>query len=112
MTDKAWKKLERRVAELLGGVRVPVSGRQRGDAPDVLHPTFSVEVKHRGKLPEWLFDAMRQAEASDRGGQVPLVVLHQKGMSVPMSFAIVRLADLIEMNKQIEDQHKEKGGNE
>lgn len=99
--DKVWKQIERRVAKLLGGVRVPVTGRQRGDAPDVLHPLFSIEVKHSEKLPDWLFDAMRQAEASKRNGQMPLVVLHQKGAPVPMSFAVVRLADLVELYKQI-----------
>jgi hypothetical protein len=102
--DKTWKRIERRVAELLGGVRVPVSGRQRGDSPDVIHPVFSVEVKHREKLPEWLFDAMRQAEASKRGEQVPLVILHQKSMPVPMSFAVVRFSDLMTMNKKLEER--------
>ncbi len=29
---KDWKQAERRVASILGGVRVPVSGRRRGDA--------------------------------------------------------------------------------
>jgi len=98
--DKTWKRIEREVAKHLGGVRVPVSGRQRGDSPDVLHPVFSVEVKHREYLPAWLFDAMHQAEASTRGEQVPLVILHQKGMSVPMSFAVIRFSDLIAMSKK------------
>jgi len=102
MMDKTWKRIERRVAELLGGVRVPVSGRQRGDSPDVMHPVFSIEVKHREKLPEWLFDAMQQADASNRGDQIPLVILHQKGMPVSMSFAIVRLSDLIALNHKAE----------
>ncbi len=30
-----WKACERRVAELLGGERVPVSGRDRGYSPDL-----------------------------------------------------------------------------
>lgn len=102
MTDKTWKQIERKVAALLGGVRVPVSGRQRGDSPDVLHPTFSIEVKHREHLPAWLFDAMQQAEASKRNEQIPLVVLHQKGVPVPSSFAVVRLVDLIELYKKAE----------
>lgn len=102
--DKTWKRIERRVAELLGGVRVPVSGRGRGDNPDVLHPIFSIEVKHREKLPEWLFDAMQQAEASNRGGQVSLVILHKKGMPVPMSFAVIRFSDLVAMSKKLEEK--------
>ncbi len=37
MPDTRWKATERRVATVLGGKRVPVSGRGRGDAPDVGH---------------------------------------------------------------------------
>lgn len=99
--SKTWKNIERKVAALLGGERVPVTGRQRGSAPDVQHELFSVEVKHREQLPEWLFDAMRQAEASQRGGQVPVVILHQKGMPVNMSFTIFRLSDIIELYEKI-----------
>ena len=103
--DKAWKRIERGVAKFLGGVRVPVSGRQRGDNPDVRHPVYSIEVKHTEKLPDWMFDAMQQAEASKRNEQVPLVVLHQKGMSISASFAVVRLADLVELHKSQAEDH-------
>lgn len=95
--DKLWKKVEREVARLLGGQRVPVTGRQRGSAPDIEHPVFSIEVKHREQLPEWLFDAMRQAEASKKPGQIPLVVLHQKGMAYQESFTILRLNDILKL---------------
>ena len=66
---KDWKACERRVAELLGGRRVPVSGRQRGDTPDVLHEWLSIEVKFRRRLPAWIEVAMKQAEASAKEGQ-------------------------------------------
>jgi hypothetical protein len=55
---KDWKACERRVAALLGGRRVLVSGRTRGDRPDVEHPTLSIECKSRKKLPAWMEDAM------------------------------------------------------
>jgi len=42
---EAWKSQERYVAAMMGGKRVPVTGRDRGDVPDILHPSFSVEVK-------------------------------------------------------------------
>jgi hypothetical protein len=60
---KDWKQAERRIASIPGGVRVPVPGRQRGDAPDVLHPRLSVEVKSRSKLPAWIEEGMRRAES-------------------------------------------------
>ena len=62
MSEKAWKRSERRIAELLGGRRVPVSGRQRGATPDVEHDALSIEVKTRKSLPVWLEDALRLAE--------------------------------------------------
>lgn len=101
MPDKTWKKVERKVAELLGGVRVPVTGRGRGDMPDVLHGILAIEVKHRDALPDWILDAMRQAEASRRGEQIPVVILHQKGMAYEDSLTIVRLSDMIALLAQI-----------
>jgi hypothetical protein len=48
---KDWKTAERRIAKELGGTRVPVTGRGRGDVPDIEHPALSVEVKSRRRLP-------------------------------------------------------------
>ena len=47
----AWKRTERRIAAGLAGVRVPVTGRARGDAPDIPHDRLALEVKHRAALP-------------------------------------------------------------
>ena len=90
---KDWKKAERRVAELFGGRRVPVSGRTRGDTPDVEHPTLAIEVKSRKQLPNWLEDAIRQAEASAKDGQLPVAVLHQDGRKYRDSFVVCRLGN-------------------
>lgn len=90
---KDLKSCERRVAELLGGKRVPVSGRARGDCPDVEHPTLSIECKSRKKLPAWIEHAMRQAEASARGGQLPVLVLHQDHTPYAESLVVLRLED-------------------
>ena len=90
---KDWKACERRVAELLGGKRVPVSGRTRGDCPDIEHPTPSIECKSRKKLPIWIENAMRQAEASARDGRLPVVVLHQDHRPYTESLVLLRLSD-------------------
>ena len=79
MTDKPWKRTERAIAAHLGGRRVPITGRQRGDVPDVAHPLFAVEVKHRACLPLWLKTAMVQAVAAATPQQLPMVVLHEAG---------------------------------
>ena len=90
---KDWKSCERKVAALLGGTRIPVSGRARGYSPDIEHERLSIEVKSRRKLPAWLEDAMRQAEASAENGQLPVAVLHQDGHKYCDSFVVCRLRD-------------------
>jgi hypothetical protein len=82
-----WKHCERTIASLLGGVRTGCNGESRRD---IEHPRWSIEVKHRKNLPEWLHSAMDQAiiEAEHR---VPVVVLHEKQMKYEDSYVIVRL---------------------
>jgi len=91
-----WKAVEREIAKRLGGERVPVTGRQRGSAPDIEHPWLSVEVKHRKALPGWLLDAQAQADASAKPNQLPMVVLHQKQMQYDDSVIMFRLSDFME----------------
>ena len=95
MANKTWKNTERKVAAFLGGERVPITGRQRGDQPDIRHSIFSLEVKHKKQLPEWLHDAIRQAVASLKTDQqLPVVILHEKGQRHTQDYAVIRLADL------------------
>jgi hypothetical protein len=94
---KDWKTCERHVAELLGGKRVPVSGRARGDAPDVAHERLSIEVKSRKTLPAWLLDALAQARAATKDGRVPVAVLHQDRKQYRDALVVMRLADFVEL---------------
>lgn len=73
MPERRWKATERRIAALLGGKRVPVSGRGRGDAPDVAHPWLSIEVQDRASLPAWLVKALAQAEAAATPDQLSAI---------------------------------------
>ena len=95
--SKHWKAVERAVARRLGGRRVPVTGRARGDAPDVEHPLLALEVKHRKELPQWLKEAMAQAEAAARDDKLPVVVLHEAGSRHSEDLVVLRLADLEEL---------------
>ena len=103
---KDWKACERRVAELLGGYRAPVSGRRRGYTPDIEHPTLSIEVKSRKTIPLWLEDALRQAEASTKDGRLPIAVLHQDGQRYSSSLVVLRLKDFAKYLKR-KEQHGE-----
>ena len=91
-----WKLVERKIADRIDGTRVPVTGRQRGATPDIDCEKLSPEVKHRKTLPAWIHDAMDQAQASKRGEQLPIVVLHGKNMHYDHSMVLVRLDDFIE----------------
>lgn len=102
--SKTWKSAERKIASLLGGQRIPITGRTRGSAPDVQHDILSIEVKHWQNLPNWLHDAMSQAEASQRGNQLPAVILHEKGMDYEDCFTVMRLSDII---KLLEAKHEQ-----
>ena len=97
MTD--WKACERRIAKLLGGQRVPISGRARGDCPDIAHSQISIEVKSRKRLPSWFEEALRQAEASSKDGQVPIAVFHQNGRRYADCLVVLRLKDFIGYTK-------------
>ena len=96
MSDRRWKRTERKVAALLGGRRVPVSGRGRGDAPDVDHRWLAVEVKDRASLPAWLLDAIAQAEACAGPHQLPVGVLHAAGQRHEWDLVVLRLGDFVE----------------
>ena len=77
MERGTWKQAEREIAERMGGKRVPVTGRDRGDAPDVDVPMFSVEVKAgRNALSAATIKlAQAQAEASAaKDGKEPISV--------------------------------------
>ncbi len=92
-----WKQAERRVAAILGGRRIPVSGRGRGDNPDVEHPALSVEVKARASFPAWLEDALKQAEASAAGGKTPVAVLHPDRRPYRDALVVLRLSEFAEL---------------
>jgi hypothetical protein len=96
VADKRWKNTERRIAALLGGKRVPVSGRGRGDQPDIAHLWLSLEVKDRATLPAWLLDALDQAEASATAAQLPIAVLHRAGDRHDAALVVLRLSDFVD----------------
>lgn len=105
--SKTWKNIELKVARYFGGERVPITGRARGSAPDVLHPTLSIEVKHRNALPGWILEAMEQAEMSRKDGQVAVAILHPKGGSIAESLTVMRCVDIMRILRQVEALEEE-----
>jgi len=113
MGEAAWKSDERRVAEILGGVRVP--GRRGTDEVDVTHPRFAVEVKRRTQRMRYLDEAMEQAvKASVKGFEadgrerLPMVVLHYTGTQMEASaLVIVRLGSFLKFLGRLDDDNRE-----
>ena len=79
---RSWKRNESEVAEFIGGERVPVSGRQRGNQPDIKHPWLAVEAKLRMRVPAWIKTGMEQAEKSAMGHQMPVLIIREKFQKV------------------------------
>ena len=104
MNRSTWKRHEREFAELLGGKRVPVSGRQRGDHPDVAHPKLSIEVKVGAVLSTRVLIGMEQAIAAMKEGQVPLVCISNRkkgGQNTSAKFVLMRAEDFVELTTKV-----------
>jgi hypothetical protein len=102
-----WKASERRMATALGTVRVPVTGRQRGAAPDIAHEVYAIEHKYGQRLlSARLHEAIEQALASamEQGGRIPLVTMeeHKPGRLRNECFVLMRLEDFLELTS-VED---------
>lgn len=96
MTRGRWKEIERWWALTLGGRRVPVTGRQRGSAPDVEHPRYAIEVKAGKVLSDRLGLGIRQAVAAAVGtSKVPLLcITHSNGQGRAADhYVLLRLED-------------------
>ncbi len=104
MTERAWKRTEREIAGILGGRRVPVTGRARGDVPDVAHRWLSVEIKSRKLIPAWLKEAVSQARAAATPHQLPVAILHQRGLRHSEDLVVLRLADWVEWFGNMHDE--------
>lgn len=71
MADKPWKRVERELAALVGGIRQPNTG---GHHEDVSHTLFSFQVKKRNSMPDWFTQAIKQAINDAPSGKVPTTV--------------------------------------
>ena len=97
MADRAWKRVEREVARILSGTRIPVTGRHGpgGDPGDVALPGYYVEVRRRERVELWSWWNLTMAEAAGRGVR-PLMVVKQAVRGGQL-VAVLRLRDLAEV---------------
>jgi hypothetical protein len=91
-----WKNVERRIAELMHGARIPLLGREGQDL-DV--PYFFVEVKSRKEIGQYLWtDYFEQIltgmHVAGETTKVPAIVLHRPGMAYKDALVCFRVGDL------------------
>lgn len=109
MGEAGWKSDERRVAEILGGLRVP--GRRGSAIADVEHQRFAVEVKRRTSRLVYLDQAFEQAvraaalgKEADGRNRLPMVVLHYTGTQMEASaYCILRLGPFMAFLNALDD---------
>ncbi len=93
MSGQRWKRAERDIAALLGGVRLPNIGRGQ---PDVRAPGLAGQVKTMKALPLWLVAAVDQSERDADAGELPIVVLNEVRQGVrARRLLVVDLATLL-----------------
>jgi hypothetical protein len=74
MRSQHWKRHEREIAALLGGIRWPNSGRAQ---PDALTDRLAVHVKTTKALPTWLHAALDQVARDCDAERIPVVMLYE-----------------------------------
>jgi hypothetical protein len=95
MNRERWKNVERKVALLLGGKRIPLLGREGADLDT---PYIYPEVKSRKDIGKYLWDnffnqilfAFRQYSIQNK---VPAIVIHRPGMEYGDALVCVRARD-------------------
>lgn len=101
MSDKRWKAVEREVMTYLGGRRIPITGRVRGDVPDGSHPWLVPEIKHTGQFPKKWREAHLQAvsayiklQVDDPGkDRLPIVIIHPHRAKIENCYVMLNLED-------------------
>ena len=90
--DKAWKAFERRIAERVGGKRIPVTGER--DGADVVAGPFVYQAKLRRGLPSYLRDWLRGiVAAGERSGATGVVIWKAPNARDDDAVVVLRLKD-------------------
>jgi hypothetical protein len=87
----SYKNSERRIARLLRGER-----RGHLGAEDVRAGPIRAEVKHRKQLPQWLKDAVMQANGNVEDGQLAIVILHEHGRHAQNDLVVLPLTSWLD----------------
>ena len=113
MDRSTWKNWERKVAEWFGGdsvnaKRIPVTGRQSGDVPDVETIKFAIEVKAGKVVSSRTLKAVDQAMKAGRStGKIPVVVqIHKLNKVKSMPLVTLDLATFLTLTESIRKEER------
>ena len=107
MDRSVWKNWERKVAEWFGGdevnaKRIPVTGRQSGDVPDVETIKFAIEVKAGKVVSSRTLKAVDQAT-----NKIPVVVqVHKVNKNVAVPLVTLDLATFLKLTEGIRKEER------
>lgn len=90
MTEKGWKKFEKRIALRLGGERRGILGGE-----DVTHPILSIECTQveRGRFPSLLKTKRLQVIKNCPKGKQPVIVMKEKRRLDDNALVVISLLD-------------------
>jgi hypothetical protein len=98
MSDRGWKKFERRCCRALGTERIPVTGERHG--ADGQTDRFALQFKLRRSLPSWLFAWLGGIVATaERTGRIGVLVLKQPRMRDDDALVVVRWGDWVALQR-------------
>lgn len=111
MSDKRWKQIERWWASILGGVRIPVTGRHSADVPDIAHPYWAIEVKYSNTPPARILKGLEQAKRAAEARSSDLMPIlcqsyHVKGERDLRHLVTMEVDDWLKIAKLWEREHK------
>jgi hypothetical protein len=113
MDRSTWKNWERKVAEWFGGdkvnaKRIPVTGRNSGDVPDVETIKFAIEVKAGKVVSSRTLKAVEQArKAGATTNKIPVVVqVHKLNNSKAIPLVTLDLATFLKITEPIRKEEK------
>ena len=111
MADKSWKAFERRIAERVGGKRIPVTGER--DGADVVAGSFVYQAKLRRGLPSYLREWLRGITAAgERKNATGVVIWKAPHKPDDEAVVILRLKDWQNLHgpqkKETLDKHAER----
>ena len=99
MNRNTWKQGERRIAEMFGVKRTPLSGgNSRHTRSDSLHKELFIEVKHSKKYPKQVLVNKTFKEAKSEA-KIPLLVFLKLNNSEPL--ILCKLKDIKKISEKM-----------